>query len=71
MFIEAIDESGNKITEEYCFVVSNKSFIGNLIDGNVKFHSSIIIIVVIVLSIVIVLLKYCFSYKIKNNYKES
>lgn len=71
LFVEAMDESGNKITEEYSFVVSNKSFVGNLIDGNIKLNSSIIIIVVIVLSIVILLLKYRFNCRLKTINKES
>lgn len=71
LFVEAMDESGNKITEEYSFVVSNKSFVGNLIDGNIKLHSSIIIVVVIVLSIVIVVVKYRFNCRLKTINKES
>lgn len=70
-YVEAIDESGNKITEEYNFIVSNKGFIGNFLDGNIKLHSSIIIIVVIILSIVIVLLKYRFNCRLKTINKES
>ena len=71
LFVEAMDESGNKINKEYSFVVSNKSFVGNLIDGNIKLHSSIIIVVVIILSIVIVLLKYRFNCRLKTMNKES
>lgn len=71
LYVEAIDESGNKIIEEYNFIVSNKSFVGNLLDGNIKLKGSIIVGIVVLCSVIIGIVKYRFSYKLKKNYKEN
>ena len=71
LYVEVCDESGNKISESYSFLVSSKSFVGNLLDGNVKLKSSIIALVVIASSVVIAVLKYRSSCKLKKNYKEN
>lgn len=69
--IEAIDEAGNKIEENYYFVVSDMSFLGNLLNGNIKLKCSVIIVIVIISSLIIGVLKFRFGSRLKKNYKES
>lgn len=71
LYITAKDNAGNCSEINFSFVVSNKSFIGNLIDGNIKIKSSIIVCVVILSTLIIGIIKFKYSYHLKKKFKES
>ncbi len=57
LFIEAIDNAGNVGNLNYHFVISDDSFVENLINGNVKLKTSTYLIVIIILSAFVVVIK--------------
>ena len=65
------DESGNESRFECNFIVSSKSILGNIVDGNIKIQSSFIIVGVIICSLIIGLIKLRYDSKIKKKFKES
>lgn len=71
LYITAKDNAGNCSEFRCSFVVSNKSFVGNLIDGNIKIKSSIIVGVVILCTLIIGIIKFRYSYHLKKKFKES
>ena len=71
LYISAKDTSGNFSEYKCSFVVSNKSFIGNLIEGNIKLKSSVVVCVVLISITIIGILKFRNSYMLKKNSKES
>lgn len=71
LYIAAKDNAGNCSEINFSFVVSNKSFVGNLIDGNIKIKSSIIVGIVILCTLIIGIIKFRYSYHLKKKFKES
>lgn len=71
LLVTAKDESGNESRFECNFIVSSKSILGNIVDGNIKIQSSFIIGGVIICSLIIGLIKLRYDSKIKKKFKES
>ncbi len=57
LFIEAIDAAGNVSNLNYYFVISDASFIENLLYGNIKLKTSTYLIVIASLSALVVIIK--------------
>ena len=71
LYISAIDDAGNKCEYRCSFIVSDKSFVGNLFDGNIKLKSSLLVGFVVICSFVIGIIKYRNNYCLKKKYQES
>lgn len=67
LYVEAIDESGNKIIDKYTFSVSKN----NLLIDNVKIKNGIFVVFIVISSIIIGLLKFRINSRLKTKYKES
>lgn len=67
LYVEAIDESGNKIVDKYTFAVSKN----NLLIDNVKIKNGIFVVFIVISSIIIGLLKFRINSRLKTKYKES
>ena len=67
LYVEAIDESGNKIIDKYNFSVSKN----NLLIDNVKIKNGIFVVFIVISSIIIGLLKFRINSRLKTKYKES